>query len=84
MPRLRKNEGDEKNAALRELILVVQSRVGGGISGKALSNIIGCASATGLRRIKDPENLTIKELRKIRKSCRMPIEEMLEYMGRTL
>lgn len=46
------------------------------ISGTELADILGCCPATARKKLKTPEDLTVREIRMISKKGRIPIDEL--------
>lgn len=46
------------------------------ISGTELADILGCCPATARKKLKTPEDLTVREIRMISKKGRIPINEL--------
>ena len=84
MPKLRNTPEQESDAALVEMIKVGQIRAGRPQTGEDFGHAIRVSYATGYERIKNPGKMSVDELRLFRKSYRMPLDEMLEYLRRAI
>ena len=84
MPKLKKTPEQESDAVLVEMIKTGQIRAGRPQTGGDLGRAIRVSYVTGYDRMKNPRKMSVDELRLFRKSYRMPLDEMLEYLRRAL
>ncbi len=84
MPRVRKTPEQIKDAAILEMINAAQIRAGRPQTGEDFGHAIRVSYVTGYNRIKNPERMSIAELRLFRQSYRIPLDDMLEYLRRAI
>ena len=51
---------------------------GYGLTGRKVAEIIGCAGATGVKKLEDPELFTLGDLMRINKAAHIPADEIRE------
>lgn len=51
---------------------------GYGLNGNKLSEILGCAPATALSKLADPQRFTLGDLMAVNKKAHIPVEEIRE------
>ena len=83
MPRNRKTPEQKADIAVLEMISVAQIRAGRPQTGVDLGKALGVSRTTGNDILNNPGKL-VEPLRRIHKSYRMPVDEMLEYLRRAI
>jgi hypothetical protein len=83
MSRNRKTPEQKADLAVLEMINVAQIRAGRPQTGADLGMALGVSQTTGNAILNNPGKL-VEPLRRIHKSYRMPVDEMLEYLRRAI
>lgn len=83
MPRLRKTPEQKADLAVLEMIQAGQLKAGRPQTGADLGRALGVSRTTGNDILNNPGKL-VEPLRRIHKSYRMPVDEMLEYIRKAI
>lgn len=83
MPRLRKSEADTKNTPIKQLIALYQIERAVGTK-EQLGKMMCMSKTTFYKRLQNPGEMTLDELRKLKSCLNIPKETMVEYIGRAL
>jgi predicted transcriptional regulator len=79
LPKLKENEIEVLNNRTRGIIFYIKGKLG--INTKALSKRIGLSPYTLYKKLENPEQLTLKDIRLLKKEGSLTNDQLIELVG---